>query len=357
MNPDFARLLEADKSDRRDLFAAAAMRLGTTMQNIEKDFWVCWTLDALFNGLERGGPRLLFKGGTSLSKGFGLIARFSEDIDITVFRDDLGASASVEDLETMSGKQRSRRLDAIRTACQVFIQGPLQARLARLAAELPGAAGALRITPEADDPDGQSLLVWYPSIIASGDGYIRPAVKIEAGAKSARDPHAPVTVKPYISDDLKGFDLTIAGVTTVDPVRTFWDKVVVLHGLRRWFDRRGELRGGGQRVSRHYYDIDRLLKAEVGRRAVANLAMARDCARHDRMFFNRPDLDLATACPGSFALLPHDAMLDQLRRDYAAMQVMIFGEVPTFDAVMDSVAHLEATVNGDACRTERAKER
>ncbi len=99
MNPDFARLLDADESDRRDLFAAAAMRLGTTMQNIEKDFWVCWALDALFNGLEHGGPRLLFKGGTSLSKGFGLIARFSEDIDITVFRDDLGASASVEDLE------------------------------------------------------------------------------------------------------------------------------------------------------------------------------------------------------------------------------------------------------------------
>ncbi len=107
MNPDFQRLLEADESDRRDLFAAAANRLGTTIQNVEKDFWVCWTLDALFNGLGSGGPRLLFKGGTSLSKGFGLIKRFSEDIDITVFRDDLGAGASVDELEAMSGKRRA----------------------------------------------------------------------------------------------------------------------------------------------------------------------------------------------------------------------------------------------------------
>jgi len=347
MNPDFMRLLEADAGNRRDLFAATAVRLGTPAQNVEKDFWVCWTLDALFNGLDAGGPRLLFKGGTSLSKGFGLIARFSEDIDITVFRDDLGTGAPVEDLEVMSGKQRNRHLDAIRTACQSFVSGPLSAQLQGIARRLPRTAGPLRIAPDPDDPDGQSLLLWYPTITAPGDGYVRPAVKIEAGAKSALDPHAPVTVTPYISDDLTGFDLTIGGVTTVDPVRTFWDKVVILHGLRRWFERRAELRGGGQRVSRHYYDLDRLLRSELGRRAVIDLGMASDCVRHARMFFNRPDLDLATAQLGSFALLPHHAMLDALRRDYAAMQIMIFGDVPSFDAVMASVATLETTVNGE----------
>jgi predicted nucleotidyltransferase component of viral defense system len=75
-------------------------------QNIEKDFWVCWILDALFNGLQPGGPRLLLKGGTSLSKGFGLIARFSEDIDITVLREDIEEPATVEELESISGKKR-----------------------------------------------------------------------------------------------------------------------------------------------------------------------------------------------------------------------------------------------------------
>ncbi|MBM3573424.1 MAG: nucleotidyl transferase AbiEii/AbiGii toxin family protein, partial [Alphaproteobacteria bacterium] len=112
MNPAYAKVLAASDRDRRDLFVAAAARLGTTEQNVEKDFWVCWTLDALFNGRAAGGPRLLFKGGTSLSKAFGLIDRFSEDIDITVFRDDLGQAASIAALDALSRKQRQRKLDA-----------------------------------------------------------------------------------------------------------------------------------------------------------------------------------------------------------------------------------------------------
>ena len=89
----FATVLAASADDRRALCTTVGNRLGTVPQNIEKDFWVCWTLDALFNDLEAGGPRLLFKGGTSLSKGYGLISRFSEDIDIAVFREDIGQAA------------------------------------------------------------------------------------------------------------------------------------------------------------------------------------------------------------------------------------------------------------------------
>jgi predicted nucleotidyltransferase component of viral defense system len=80
MTGGFQAVLAASDEERRDLFVGAADRLRTNEQNIEKDFWVCWTLDALFNELEIGGPRLLFKGGTSLSKGYSLIERFSEDI-------------------------------------------------------------------------------------------------------------------------------------------------------------------------------------------------------------------------------------------------------------------------------------
>src|SRR5262249_46839354 len=90
MNPGFKTFLAATAEDRRDDFLGTGRRLGTPEQNIEKDFWVSWTLDALFNGAEVGGPRLMFKGGTSSLKAFGLISRFSEDIDITIFRDDLG---------------------------------------------------------------------------------------------------------------------------------------------------------------------------------------------------------------------------------------------------------------------------
>ena len=118
MNPGFLEFLKAAPKDRRDVMLGAARRLGTPEQNIEKDFWVCWTLDALFNGLPEGHPRLLFKGGTSLSKAYNLISRFSEDIDVTVFRDDIGHAASVEELEALSRKKRQAKLDAIKDACR-----------------------------------------------------------------------------------------------------------------------------------------------------------------------------------------------------------------------------------------------
>ena len=168
-------------------------------------------------------------------------------------------------------------------------------------------------------------------------------MKIEAGAKSALDPHQPLVITPYVADELKNFDLTVPNVTTVDPVRTFWDKVLILHSLRRSFEDRGVLRGGGQRVSRHYYDVYRMLRTELGQRARTDLTMAKDCARHERMFFPRAGQN--TAVPGSFTLAPHGAMLDQLRQDYAAMTVMILGDVPVFDAVMESITNLEETVN------------
>jgi hypothetical protein len=349
MTEGFQTVLAANDEERRDLFVGAADRLRTNEQNIEKDFWVCWTLDALFNELETGGPRLLFKGGTSLSKGYGLIERFSEDIDITVFREDIGQPATFEELEAMSGKKRNARLEAIKDACQKYIQGPMLERLSVLMQQtLKNAnmnSNRARVEPDPDDPDGQSLLLWYPTATADGNAYIRRAIKIESGAKSALDPHAPVIVKPYIADDLPNLDLAVGNVTTVYPSRTFWDKVIILHGLRRWWDRRGELKGGGQRVSRHYYDVYRLLASEIGQKATGDVDMAEDCVRHARMFFNRPDLDLASAIPGSFALTPHDGMLADLRRDYEAMSGMVFGPIPTVDAVVAAIVELEQRLN------------
>lgn len=345
----FKTVLAASEKDRRDLFVGTGVRLGTVEQNIEKDFWVSWTLDALFNGLQPAAPRLLFKGGTSLSKAYGLIARFSEDIDITVFREDIGQAATVEQLEALSGKKRAAQLDAIKAACQVFINGPLREQLTALlrgvleTANLAPDSG--RIEPDPDDPDQQSLLVWYPTVTVDGSDYIRRAVKIESGAKSARDPHSPVTVRPYIADDLPTVVLDVPNITTVEADRTFWDKVVILHGLRRWWERRGELRREGQRVSRHYYDVDRLLASRAGAAFAGDTAMAADCARYARMFFNRPDLDLATAAPGTFSLVPHDGMFASLKMDYKAMAGMIFGEIPKFEKIMESIADLENGIN------------
>ena len=348
MSADFDGFLAASLNDRRDAFIGASQRLGTAAQNVEKDFWVCWTLDALFNHLQAGGPRLLFKGGTSLSKAFGLISRFSEDIDVTVFREDIGETASVETLEALSGQKRQAKLNAIKDACQSYIGGAFMDQLTAYFRDTLERAQISRppnVELDLDDASRQSLLLWYPSVLAEPDGYIRPAVKIECGAKSALDPNSSQAIRPYVAEDVPGLELTVSNIVTVDAERTFWDKIVILHGLRNWFDRRGALRGGGQRVSRHYYDVYQLLASGIGEAALADSALGRDCVRHAQMFFNSPDLGLITASPGTFALTPAAPMVADLHRDYAAMSGMIFGDVPSFDAVLDSIGTFEMRLN------------
>lgn len=349
MNPGFSEFLKATPQDRRDVFLSAAARLGTPEQNVEKDFWVTWTLDVLFNGLPAGHPRFLFKGGTSLSKAYGLISRFSEDIDITVFREDLGQAASAQELTNLSRKKREARIDAIKYACRDYIQHTLAKQFTEITQETlaqsniePNGPG---VAVDPDDPDGQSLLFWYPTVTTGHGDYIRPAVKIESGAKSALDPHEELSIVPYISEEVPRLRLAAAGVTTVVAERTFWDKIVILHGVRNWFEKRGVLRGQGQRVSRHYYDVHRIFQSELGARAVANRELGTDCVAHARMFFNSPDLGLDRAAPGMFSLSVTEAMLGELRRDYARMTGMIIGAPPEFDEVMASVAAVENEIN------------
>jgi hypothetical protein len=345
MNPAFDTILSADDETRAGLFTATAQRIGTTPQNVEKDFWVCWTLDALFNGLPKG-PRLLFKGGTSLSKGFGLIRRFSEDIDVTVFRDDLGEAHSVEELQKLSGKKREATLDAIREACEAFINGSVLDNLTQIATEAAArngiAEGLLKIVP--DDKDKQTLLVRYPTA-TEADAYIPKVVKIESGAKSALDPNAIHSIRPYLEEDAPGLDLEVPGVTIVDAERTFWDKVVILHGLRRWYELKGVLKGGGNRISRHYYDLHELMQSPVGQAAIADPALGADCVAHARMFFNRPAFDLASAVSPTFVLMPEGDMYDALKQDYTAMSGMIFGSAPSFEAVTESISEIQQQVN------------
>ncbi len=232
----YGQIGAAPARDRLDLFLATANRLGAPVNHVEKDFWVCWTLNALYRERLVGGPRLLFKGGTSLSKAYGLIRRFSEDIDITVFREDLDEPASVEELETLSGKKRRARLDAIRNACRAYVTGSLREFLQVQIADATDGAGRIEI--DAANPDGQTLLVRYPEAEPRDETYVQPVVRIDSGARSALDPHRPVTIRPYIAEDTAGLHLAIDNVTTIEAACTFWDKVVIAHGLRRGDGRR-----------------------------------------------------------------------------------------------------------------------
>ena len=349
MTQGFVDIIAAPPADRRDLFLKTATRLGTPLQNVEKDFWVTWALALLFGSRQAGEPRLLFKGGTSLSKAYGLISRFSEDIDITVFRQDIGQDVDATALEKLTGKQQRLRLERIREACQDYVQNSLkehlnrQIRAAFYEARLDAPESPVFLDP--DDPDRQTLLIRYPTVITGDNDYIRPTVKIEAGARSALDPHRLVELRPYIADDMRLIDLTVPNITTIDAERTFWDKIIILHGLRCWYDNRGALRHQGHRASRHYYDLHMMWHSPLGRQAAANQALALDCAHHARMFFNSTDLDLVNAHPGSFKIAPSPSMVNALRSDYRAMQGMIFGKVPKFEDILDSVLRLEEFIN------------
>ena len=345
MNTDaYIDFIRAGPADRTDLFLTTARRLGAPLINIEKDFWVCWTLNTLYHRLPKGGPRLLFKGGTSLSKAHGLINRFSEDIDVTVFRDDLGHPGSTAEIAALSNKKRKATLNAIASDCSRYITTELLAAVSEAIEADTGGAGHVEI--DDSDPSCQTLLVWYPRVDASDTGYVQAAVKIESGAKSALDPNLPVAIAHYVDADLEALDLSVPDVTKIHAVRTFWDKIVIVHGLRSWFERRGELRQDGQRISRHYYDLHSLLGSEVGSAAVADLALGANCVQHARTFFNRPDFDLATASPGTFSLRPVGGMIDRLARDYDNTRAMIFGDAPDFDDILLSIGQIEDSLNG-----------
>lgn len=348
MNAAYQKIIAASDDDRRGLFVTAAARVGTTVQNIEKDFWACWTLDALYHRLKAGGPHLLFKGGTSLSKGYSLISRFSEDIDVTVFRSDIGEATTVEELEALSRRRRNERLDAIKAACQAYIDDKLRVELDALAKETMEAAGknpaTLNVVLDQDDPDRQSLLIHYPSAVEKS-AYVAPLIRVESGAKSAVDPNEEKSIIPYLAPDLpEGKALAVARVTTIQPKRTFLDKILILHGLAFYFEAKGILRGNG-RMSRHYYDVHRLIGAPVGQEGCRDSALIEDCVRHAKMFFYRSNTGLDQAKRGSFRLRPPDKMLAPLRTDYDAMATMIFGQVPTFEAVLQSVARAEGLLN------------
>jgi len=153
-----------------------------------------------------------------------------------------------------------------------------------------------------------------------------------------------------VAQELSDLNLTVGNVRTVKPERTFWDKVIILHGLRQWYDQRGELRHSGQRVSRHYYDLHQLMQDVAAQEWQADHALAIDCSHHARLFFGSADLGLKTAIPGTFTLTPSPAMRDAISRDYAAMSGMVFGEITQLEEVLASAERFEQIVNSCASR-------
>lgn len=361
MQRRFLEILRASPDERRALYASAAARLNTRAENVEKDLYVCWILDFLFNRRPDDGVRLYFKGGTSLSKAFGLIQRFSEDIDIGIYKADIGAPLEADIAALVSNNQRDKALTTrVDEAARTYISGPLKtaldAELAQTAADI-GDPGHFSTRFGYDDYRRTEaldiLIVTYRSVFDAGDGYVEPAVRIEGGARPDPVPAELRTILPYVAMEMPDpGGLAVPDVNTVRPERTFWEKILILHAMTEMTVTRAAAGDAARRVpdlnrySRHYYDVHQIWTAEDHGEATASMTdLAEAARRHKMLMFRAPDHGYERALPGSYRLLPTDDMRARLKADYSRMSAMIFGEAPDFDSVMDSIMRLEAYVN------------
>lgn len=330
-------------ADRRSLaFRQVDESMGLQAFSVEKDFWVCWTLRELFT-LPGVGEHLTFKGGTSLSKAWKLIERFSEDIDLIVDKEVLGFGGAAAPDKAPSKKQRKVRLEGLMESCREWVQGTLQLALVTRIADALGPDGwKLEVDP--DMPDGQCLLFHYPSVFpANAAGYVPPQVKIELGARSDDWPHKEKSIQPYVLEHFPAFDADgLFPVRVLAAERTFWEKACLLHEETfRPADKPRKLR-----MARHYYDLWCLLRAGVGERAMANPALFQRVAEHREIFFRCAWVDYTTHKPGTFRLVPPAEHLANWKSDYQAMLgPMFFGDVPAFDELLGLVAEFEQRFN------------
>lgn len=192
---------------RRLICTEASAKLNLSEVAVEKDFWVCWTLHKLF-GLPEWGEHLTFKGGTSLSKCWNLIQRFSEDIDIVIDRAILGFSGDNAPDQAPGRKRLGKRLKALKASCQQCIGDRIFPALNEAILLDLGGALECRLELDPDNPDGQTLLLLYPSVFLEQVAYLRRAVKIEMGARSDTEPAESIRgTEKYSTDGYRTYNI------------------------------------------------------------------------------------------------------------------------------------------------------
>lgn len=321
-----AGLLAAERSA---LFSETAAGLGTTPAVIEKDFWVTWVLDRLFRNPELA-RLLMFKGGTSLSKVYRLIERFSEDIDLIL---DWRVLSGEDPLAVRSKAQQDKLNQAINERAQAFIGGELLHRVSMALGDL--------CRCEIDSSDPQVINVRYPA--AFSDRYLRPEVRLEIGPLASWLPHEARTIHCYAAEAFpRVFERTECPVRVITAERTFWEKATILHQEAY----RPASAPQPPRYSRHYYDVAKIAESPVKHAALADVDLLASVVEFKERFYFRGWARYDLARPGSFRLVPEGHVLAAVRADYRSMANMIFGEMPEIDDIMTILATLQDEING-----------
>jgi hypothetical protein len=327
-------------AERAEVFAETADRKGLPEAIIEKDFWVCWVLKQLFS-IEALSGRLLFKGGTSLSKIFHAINRFSEDIDLAVDYAALGFTGEKDPRrEKISKTRRENILAAMMAECQRYIGGEFLDALRTRCEEILGASGPWHLNVSGQDPNVVQFR--YPGASAKSLAYVAPQVVLELGTHAEFVPRDQFTIRSFAGEEFPNL-VTNADVDVVALIakRTFWEKATILHAEYYRPPEKQVL----ERYSRHYYDVAMLAQGPIRAEALADMPLLAQVVKHKETFYPSAWAQYARASPGSLRLVPAEARRAALERDYRSMGVMIFGEPPTFATIMDELVGLEEEIN------------
>lgn len=297
---------------------------------VEKDFWVSMVLRAVFT--QPYATRLCFKGGTSLSKGWNLIARFSEDIDLAIDREFLG----------FEGEISRRDLRKLRRKSKTFVEQVLAYDVEQALA-LWGLAEQCRVVvPETSvsDKDPAELYLEYDSILPHRDAYMPERVKLEVSCRSMMEPCTTMALSSMIEEAYPDEDFALApvDVPTVNPERTFLEKIFLLH---EEFNRPNGCTHL-DRLTRHMYDIEKMMDLACAQRALHDKQLYMDIIRHRSSFTAWSGLDYHSHEPATISFLPPEHVLAELKDDYRKMQeYFIFGETCSFETLLDRLRRLQ----------------
>jgi len=340
---DFARL---PLGERVPFFREAANRRGLSPLIVEKDFWVCFTLRLLFSTPELT-DKLVFKGGTSLSKVFGVIDRFSEDVDLSVDPDWLGFGGNDRPGAAPSRSQFAKRWKQLNSACADAVNLKVRPALEQTiqAALGPGLDGGPHLGFGIDEQTHSPILTFrYLTAEMDAPGYVHPQVKLELGSLTDQRPVGDHTVTPWVAEEFpNSFVEPTCRVVALEAERTFWEKVTILHAE---YHRPGD-RPVRARLSRDCYDVCRMAAHSAGQRAMQNLDLLARVVDHKRTYFQSGWANYDTAVPGTLRLVPPDHRLAALRADYRQMQDMFTAPPPPFDEILSELRRIENTLNGE----------
>ncbi len=323
---------QLSEQDRREILIAVARQKNLHVSAIEKDWWVVQTLSIIFS--MKYADVLIFKGGTSLSKGWNLIQRFSEDIDLALDRAFLGFTGQLS-----KGDIKKLRRKSYQFITETFIE-ELKSKFSKLGFE--------NVTikyreVENHDQDPLIIEIYYPALTAN-DMYLKPAILVEVGSRSLKEPFTQRSFGTIISEvfaDRPFADKPIS-IPVVNPERTFLEKIFLLH--EEFQKPQDKIRV--ERLSRHLYDIEKLSQTEYAKIALQGTELYNTIIRHRENFTPISGIDYANHSPDKINFIPPDTILKDWKQDYEIMtQTMIYDNPLPFDELIKRLTELQKRIN------------